>query len=231
MDLTTIGSCIVKLNSEINVNIRLVPTYLLGEMQIEPTHHTEVGMFNLNTYLVPIEVKGNIYDLHMGQVIPMNAPIFALYAYLFWMGHVVQKHLVIVTNEENVNQDAFVIEKGLTHSQAIHDLFGTYLEGTGNVFPSLRALGWAFVPFNEVLAIQMWEQRAIHQALTIGNFDFENMLDWAIFLNMVGTDDDVTKSPLDNPDMLGVNLNKKVRSFLDDLEKRQDDDEESTGIT
>jgi len=165
------------------------------------------------------------------------------------MGEPIQKHMVLVTNKEGVNHDCFSLEEGVEHSQTIHDCFGTYMEGLSDIFPSFRAFGWAFVPYSEVIAIQMWEQRAIQTVIRGGVFDFDNMVDWAIYLDILNEEDeesnqlamfgedeqigevnwiivDEEELEVDKPDPLGVNLNSNVQSFLDTLDyEGQDDDE------
>lgn len=173
-----------------NINIRLVPTYLLGEMPVDPVHHTESGMFSICTYLVPVKGSGGVFNYGKSELGVTNELMFALYAHMFWMGHIVQKHLVIITDAESDNFDVFDLEEGLVHSQAVHDSFGSYMDGKSEMFPSFRAFGWAFVPFNEIMNIQMWEQRAVQQALGNGSYDFDNLIDWAMYLDILNIEQD-----------------------------------------
>lgn len=175
---------------KLDINIRLIPTLIVGGMNVAPINHTESGIFSLLTYLVPVNIKGDMIDLNTGKVMVRDGDTYALYANIHWMGQPVQRHLVTTTDENNVNEDCFSLEEGKKHSMVIHQTFGMYMDGSSPIFPSLRAFGWAFVPFNEIVAIQMWEQRAVQKVLASGSYEFDNMVDWAVLLDIMNEDQD-----------------------------------------
>ena len=54
-----------------NINIRLVPTFVMEIPEEDPIHHTESGSFNLTSTLIPLDMSKPMKDVNSGVTVDL----------------------------------------------------------------------------------------------------------------------------------------------------------------
>lgn len=191
--------------------------------EVDPTHHTEIGDFNLCTYIESFDSQDvTIVDGRTGEILDYSDH-YTVSVYVFWMGHPVQKHNLVSISEHDTLVDLYTYDDAVFHSQTIHDSFGNYLDGFESDYPRYRALGWALLSPPAVVAVAMAEQRAMTQASQNGNWQANQMYDYADLEPEASPMEDKTAKP---PTELVEGWRKFIDSLQIDEEDGTDDNDE-----